>query len=122
MIPEGIPTIVVQVKNGKGGPNKDSIPVYDRIPPGSRVDYLKNGTLIRIVDPAYVFSSKYRKTWNNSTYVDFIHPTIKDDVYCEENGHLVPFIPEIGEGEVETYQVISDHFAEGTRTIQLRKA
>ncbi len=122
MIPEGIPTIVVIVKNGKGGPNKDSIPVYDRIPPGSRVDYLKNDTLIRIVNPIYPNAAKYRPEWNRTTWVEFNHPTLKEDCFCEEDGHLFLFDPEIGPGDIETYQVISDHFAEGTRTIQLRKA
>ena len=119
MIPEGIPTVLVIVKNGKGGPNQDSIPVYDRIPPGSRVAYLKNNTLINIVNPIYPNAAKYRKSWNNSTYVQFI-PT-KEDCFCEEDGHLFLFIPEIGEGETETYQVISDVFQDGKRTIQVKK-
>ena len=121
MIPEGIPTILVQVKFGKGGPNKDSIPVYDRIPPGSRVDYLKNDSIIRIVNPDYVFASKYRKTWNNSTYVEFNHPTIKDDCFCEESGHLLPYSGEDPSSQVLTYEVISDVFQDGKRTIQLLK-
>jgi len=120
-IPKTIPTIQVQVKNGKGGPNKDSIPVYDKIPPGINVGYLKNDTAIAIVDPAYPDAARYRKLWNKTIWVEFNSGLI-DKCYCEENGHLFPVDPTQDDGEIITYQVISDHFAEGTRTIQLRKA
>ena len=118
-----VPTVVMIVKNGKGGPNKDSIPVYDRIPPGTRVDYLKNETLVRCVDPSYAGAnkSKYIREWNGSTYLNFIHPKIADDVFCELNSHLYPFTPEIGSGETETYEVITDVFQNGKRTIELKK-
>jgi hypothetical protein len=125
MIPDNVPTIVVIVKNGKGGPNKDSIPVYDRIPPGTRVDYLKNDSLVRIVQPGYIGIDKYQRTWNGSTYVEYklkANQNPKDSFYCELTGHLEVFIPEQGEGETETFEVVSDVFQAGKRTIQLRKA
>jgi hypothetical protein len=121
MIPEGIPTIVVKVTAGIGGPLKDSIPVYDRIPPGSRIGYLKNDTLVRIVDPNYPGKSRYYKTWNNSVYVAFNHPSFKEDCFCEATGHLVPFIPEIGSGDPESFEVISDIFQDGKRVIKVLK-
>jgi hypothetical protein len=124
MIPDNVPTIVVIVKNGKGGSNKDSIPVYDRIPPGTRVDYLKNDALVRIVDPTYPGIEKYRKTWNGSTYVEYklkANQNPKDSFYCELSGHLEIFIPTQGEGETETFTVISDIFQDGVRVIKLQK-
>jgi hypothetical protein len=120
MIPDNVPTILVQVKNGKGGPNKDSIPVYDKVAPGIHLGFLKNDTLIRIVDPAYPGIAKYRKTWNKTTWVEF-NSKLNDRCFCEESGHLFPFVPEQGEGETETYQVVSDVFQDGKRTIQLLK-
>ena len=86
MIPEGTPMISVIVKNGKGGPNKDGIPIYDRIPPGSRIGYLKNDAVIKIVDPSSPNAIKYRELWNKSMWVEFQHPALKEDCYCEEDG------------------------------------
>ncbi len=115
-IPNSIPKITVIVKNGKGGPTKDGIPIYDKLPPGINLGYLKNDTLIQIADPAYPGSAKYRVSWNKTTWVEF-NSTLNDKCYCEETGHLVP----TSGSDVITYQVISDHFADGKRTIQLLK-
>jgi hypothetical protein len=105
MIPSGIPKVTRIVKNGMGGPNKDSIPVKEDLG-GGAIGYLKNETQVNIVDPSYPGISKYRKVSNGSTWVVFEDAAGKlfsglNDIWCEESGHLVEVESEPEEEWVE---------------------
>ena len=104
-IPSGVPTIEMVVKNGRGGPQADSIPVYEDLG-GERRAWLKTGTKVRIVDPSYPGISKYQKLWSGTTWVHF-DVNGKDlvpgeDGWCEKTGHLYEPKPE-PEGEWMAY-------------------
>jgi hypothetical protein len=127
MIPVGIPKLTRVVKVGSGGPNKDSIPVKEDLG-GSVIGYLKNGTVVRIVDPIYPGISKYRRLANGSTWVVFepVDSTLFarwNDIWCEENGHLFemePLPPAPEEGY--EYEVLAERWETGgKRFLKLKK-
>jgi hypothetical protein len=126
MIPSGIPTVNRIVKGGGGGPNKDSIPVREDAMGGAITGYLKNDTIVRIVDPAYSGSSHSRKVWNGTTQVQFDLGTsdlVKgQDGWCEETGHLYQVEiepPPVEEGE--EYEVLEERWENGRRFLKLKK-
>jgi hypothetical protein len=89
-IPVGISTVTRIVKSGMGGPNKDSIPVYDKVTPGTQLGYLQNWAVVKIVNPADIEAEHYRKVWNNSIWVlyELVSGVGIVTGWAEENGHL----------------------------------
>lgn len=115
MIPAGIPTVVRIVVRGSGGPEKNAIPAKEDLG-GGTIGYLKNGTVVRIVDPTYPGISKYRKQYNGTTWVVFAETVTQqvkgDDIWCEETGHLV---------EMEEPPIEGDEYIQVWREVGTRK-
>jgi hypothetical protein len=128
MIPAGIPTVQRIVKNGKGGPEVNAIPVREDAMGGTITGYLANDTIVRIVNPASAESNHYRKLWNGTWQVQFDlgdKDLVKGvDGWCEENGHLYEFIPapppaeEITEVEVIEERI---NYYTGQKFLKLKK-
>jgi hypothetical protein len=130
MIPANIPLVVRVVKNGSGGPNKDSIPIREDLG-GPTIGYLPTGFTIRIVDPAYPGAGNYRKEWAGNIWVDFIGKYVdlnglvqvaaagNKDYLCEETSHLYPV--EEPPGDTVTYEVVSEHIIGARRLIELKR-
>ncbi len=126
MIPSGIPKITKVVKNGMGGPNKDSIPAKEDL--GSdAIGYVKTGTLVRIVDPTYPGIGHYRKLWGGSTWVVFEPVDTSlfkglNDIWIEENSHLFDVEPgpePVAEGK--DYEVLAERWEDGKKFLKLKE-
>lgn len=122
-----LPLVTRLVRNGVGGPNKDSIPVYEDLG-GARTAYLKNDTLIMIVDPAYSGIAKYARIHNGTLWVSFILYNGSDLVpgqesWCEATGHLyaVASAPQ-DLVELVEYEVVEERITEGHKFIKLKRA
>lgn len=122
-IPNGIPTVLMVVKNGRGGPNKDSIPVFEDLG-GPITAYLKNDTIVQVVADTYPDLARYRRQWNGSFYRQFVKEDGTDlvpgeDGWCEENSHLFPVAPVFI--EEETYEILEESWINGKRFLKVRK-
>jgi hypothetical protein len=125
--PSNLPVVTRLVKKGSGGPNKDSIPVYEDLA-GARTAYLKNDSVIKIVDPSYPGISRYRKTHVGTTWVSFVNFDGSDFVpgqesWCEETGHLFAVASEPQDlVELVEYEVVEERLAQGRKFIKLKRA
>jgi len=126
MIPAGLPTVMRIVKNGKGGPEANAIPVREDAMGGSITGYLPNDSVVRIVDPTSAEANHYRKVWNGSTMVQFDLGD-KDlvrglDGWCEENSHLYEYTAPPAPAEVITeVEVVEERWTNGKRYLKLKK-
>ena len=124
MIASGIPTISAVVKNGKGGVNKDSIPVREDLN-GEVTGYLVNGTTVRIVDPTYPGIKRYRKTYNGTTWVLFdihgIDLVRGQDGWCEMTGHLVTETVTPPPVEADVFEIVNIWTDGGRMFVRIKK-
>jgi hypothetical protein len=123
MIPAGIPTVQRIVKNGKGGPEANAIPVREDAMGGTITGYLPNDTIVRIVNPTSAEANHYRKIWNGSNMVQFDlgdKDLVKGlDGWCEENSHLFEYVAPV---EVTTeVEVVEERWTNGKRYLKLKK-
>jgi hypothetical protein len=124
--PAGVPAVTRVIKNGKGGPNKDSLPVYEDLG-GERTAYLKNDTVIKIVDPTYPGIAKYAKLWNGTMYVSFTLFNGSDLVpgkesWCESTGHVYAVASDPQDlVQLVEYEVIEERVTAGRKFIKLQK-
>lgn len=123
-IPTGIPILTMVVKNGMGGPEKNAIPAKDDLG-GGVIGYLKNDTVVRVVDPTYPGISKYRRISNGTTWVVFAETATRqvvgDDVWCELTGHLVAVAPPPPVvDEAVTYEILAESWEGGKRFIRVK--
>ena len=120
-IPTGTPLVNRVVKGGSGGPGNDSIPVKEDLG-GATIGYLKNDTIVQIVDPTWSGASKYRHAYNSTTWVDFLGGDFIsriNDYLCEETGHLLPVnIPPV---ETTTVEVIEERITNGRKFLTFKK-
>jgi hypothetical protein len=126
MIPAGVPTVTRIVKNGKGGPEANAIPVREDAMGGSITGYLPNDQVIRIVDPTYSGASHYRKVWNSSTMVQFDlgdKDLVKGlDGWGEENGHLYEYaVPPPPADDTTEVEVVEERWTNGKHYLKLKK-
>lgn len=126
MIPAGVPTVMRIVKNGKGGPEANAIPVREDAMGGDITGYLPNDTIVRIVNPASAEANHYRKVWNGSNMVQFdlaISDLVKGvDGWCEENSHLYDYVTPPAPVEVITeVEVVEERWTNGKRYLKLKK-
>lgn len=124
MIPAGIPTVLKIVKEGKGGPEKNAIPVREDLG-GQNTGYLANESVVRIVNPNYAGIGKYCKLYNNTTWVQFDMGD-KDlvpgkDGWCEKTGHLYDYAPTPPVEDIAEVEVVEERITNGRKFLKLKK-